>query len=564
MSSEQLSFGFESLLSAEQYYYGERSSGGEHGVVLTKNEVVRLMLDLAGYHSNLDLRRKRLIDPACGPGAFVLEAVDRLLASITGREYEPSELQNAILAYDVDVEHIRTTRLAVATRLFQHGFGQRAADKLAAAWITRADFLLAEDAGRFDFIVGNPPYVRIERTPAALQDKYRQRYVSLTDRADLYVAFIEGALKLVSPQGVVVLICPNRWTVNKYGRRLRRMISESFRVHLYIDLHRASPFESNVMAYPAVFMFSHGRTERVKVAELLNASPDECRALAQLVQCDEKTLNGVELTTFDSWFSGDDPWVVSSPKQLSTLRELERRLRPISETARIGVGVATGNDDVFIIDGRTRIESDRLVPIAMRSDLVSGVLMKSSKFVINTFDPKGDLINLAMYPNLLKYFRKHTDVVSARHVAKRNPRAWFRTIDRVYPELVSQPKLLIPDIAGSNEVVFDPGFYLPHHTLYFVTSDLWDMEVLGGLLSSRVALFFVWAYAVKMRGGYIRFQAQYLRRIRLPEPDTLSSALCADIKVAFGKRDFPKLDELALSAYQLQEIPSFDCADVRS
>jgi hypothetical protein len=34
-----------------------------------------------------------------------------------------------------------------------------------------------------------------------------------------------------------------------------------------------------------------------------------------------------------------------------------------------------------------------------------------------------------------------------------------------------------------------------------VTSDHWDLEVLGGLLSSRVALFFVWSYAVKMRGG---------------------------------------------------------------
>jgi hypothetical protein len=69
-------------------------------------------------------------------------------------------------------------------------------------------------------------------------------------------------------------------------------------------------------------------------------------------------------------------------------------------------------------------------------------------------------------------------------------------------ELVSVPKLLIPDIAGSNEVVFEQGHYHPHHNLYFVVSDVWDIEVLGGLLSSRMALFFVWSYAVKMRGGY--------------------------------------------------------------
>ena len=40
------------------------------------------------------------------------------------------------------------------------------------------------------------------------------------------------------------------------------------------------------------------------------------------------------------------------------------------------------------------------------------------------------------------------------------------------------PKLLVPDIAGSNEVVFEPGKFYPHHNLYFITSDEWDMEVL--------------------------------------------------------------------------------------
>jgi hypothetical protein len=112
--------------------------------------------------------------------------------------------------------------------------------------------------------------------------------------------------------------------------------------------------------------------------------------------------------------------------------------------------------------------------------------------------------------------RAHEGSIRKRHVAQKNQESWFRTIDRVYPELVPVPKLLVPDIAGSNEVVFEQGLFHPHHNLYFITSSAWDLEVLGGLLSSKVALFFIWSYAVKMRGGYLRFQAQYLRRIRLP------------------------------------------------
>jgi hypothetical protein len=133
----------------------------------------------------------------------------------------------------------------------------------------------------------------------------------------------------------------------------------------------------------------------------------------------------------------------------------------------------------------------------------------------------------------------------------------------VYPKLVGTPKLLIPDIAGANEVAFDEGRFHPHHNLYFVTSDHRDLEVLGGLLSSRVALFFVWSYAVKMRGGYLRFQAQYLRRIRLPAPESLPTPLCAKIKKAFRTRDFAALDNLSLQAYGLTKLPAFDFVDTR-
>ena len=88
--------------------------------------------------------------------------------------------------------------------------------------------------------------------------------------------------------------------------------------------------------------------------------------------------------------------------------------------------------------------------------------------------------------------------------------------------------------------------------------------MLGGLLSSRVALFFVWSYAVKMRGGYLRFQAQYLRRIRLPAVDNISRNLAEAIKKAFRDRAFDRLDELSLEAYGLKALPVFDFVDTRA
>ena len=128
---------------------------------------------------------------------------------------------------------------------------------------------------------------------------------------------------------------------------------------------------------------------------------------------------------------------------------------------------------------------------------------------------------------------------------------------------MTQPKLLIPDIAGANEVAFDEGKYHPHHNLYYIVSSDWDLEVLGGLLSSKVALFFIWSYAVKMRGKYLRFQAQYIRRICVPKPDSISKELQSEIKTAFRKRDFHTIDALALKAYNLTTLPPFDFVDTR-
>jgi len=173
------------------------------------------------------------------------------------------------------------------------------------------------------------------------------------------------------------------------------------------------------------------------------------------------------------------------------------------------------------------------------------------------------VIDLHAYPRLKRYLETRAPLIRRRHVARKNPASWFRTIDRVYPELVPLPKLLIPDIAGSNQVVLERGRYHPHHNLYFVISSSWDMEVLGGLLSSKVALFFVWSYAVKMRGRYLRFQAQYLRRIRVPPPGAVPEGLARDIRGAFRARDFQRLDELALAAYGLEALPAFDFVDTR-
>ncbi len=183
----------------------------------------------------------------------------------------------------------------------------------------------------------------------------------------------------------------------------------------------------------------------------------------------------------------------------------------------VGIGVATGADKVFIAPyDKLNVESSRKLPIVMTQDILEGDVQWRGLGIVNPFAEDGSLVNLQDYPKLKHYLNKHKEQIVGRHIAKKSPTRWYRTIDRIYPELIHQEKLLIPDIKGNAHIAYEAGELYPHHNLYYITSSEWDLRALQSVLMSGIARLFVSAYSTHMRGGYLRFQAQYLRRIRIP------------------------------------------------
>ena len=122
--------------------------------------------------------------------------------------------------------------------------------------------------------------------------------------------------------------------------------------------------------------------------------------------------------------------------------------------------------------------------------------------------------------------------------------------------LVKKHKLYIADIKERLLPALDLGKTYPQHNLYWITSETWDLRVLGALLMSAVGEFFIHCYGVRMRGGYLRFQAQYLRRIRVPDPHKLSPKLAETLSQAFETQDFELATVAALEAYGLDQLPA--------
>jgi hypothetical protein len=230
------------------------------------------------------------------------------------------------------------------------------------------------------------------------------------------------------------------------------------------------------------------------------------------------------------------------------LRKLEERFLALESDAKVGIGVATGNDDVFITTDTGLVERSRLLKLALVRDIWGGKLEWSGHYLVDPWNSQG-LVELEKYPRLKEYFERHGEALKKRHTAKNNRAGWYKTIDRVTHALTAKPKLYIPDIKNTLEPVLDRGETYPHHNLYFIESDTWDLEVLGGLLLSAIGQFFVASYGVRMRGGYWRFQAQYLRRIRVPDPKTISKLQAKELIEAFRQRDRKRATATGIELY---------------
>ncbi|MGU9982459.1 Eco57I restriction-modification methylase domain-containing protein [Phreatobacter sp. HK31-P] len=524
----------------------------ERGAIFTRREVVDFILDLAGYTADQPLHRRRLLEPSVGEGDFLFPALERLFAAYSAAREKTNPvlaLKDAIRTVELHRSTCEGARAGVVEYLQRQGLSVKEASTLAGIWVVQGDFLLTELEGTFTHVVGNPPYVRQESVPDILMAEYRARYRTIYDRADLYVPFIERGLSLLSPNGRLAFICADRWMKNRYGAPLREFVAADFRLQTYVDMVDTPAFHSDVIAYPAIFVIGRGKAEATRVAHR-PAIDGSLPALARALR-DGETHAAVSEARGVA--AGAEPWLLDSPDQLTLVRRLERDF-PLLEDAgcKVGIGVATGADQVFIGKfDELDVEDDRKLPMAMSRDIASGTVSWRGYGVLNPFDDAGKLVPLAGYPRFAAYLERHGQVIKARHVSQKNPDRWYRTIDRIYPELTYQPKLLIPDIKGEANIVYEDGKLYPHHNLYYITAAEWDLRALQAVLQSGIARLFVSTYSTKMRGGYLRFQAQYLRRIRIPHWVNVPDAIRRELSEAAGKGDKAACDDAVFRLYGL-------------
>lgn len=487
--------------------YNTRSCGIQHGDVFTRLEVVGFMLDEVGYIASADLSNISITEPSCGEGEFVVEIVKRLKASAQMYGFDLNvAYHKCVSAYDIDKKKIDIClqRITIAAPEIKHPEQN----------IHTEDYILASPQ-YVDIVVGNPPYIRYEEIPKDKLPLYKD-FPTFYYRSDMYVLFFEKSLSYLKQGGKHCFICANRWIKNKYGKKLRALIARHYCIEKIINMEGADAFKEDVLAYPAITLITNGVHQK-------NVLYAEINDIAQMQISSYKTLK----------IPKDDDWSSMFYTQEQTFDLIE------NQGFKIGIGVATGADSIFISRNlKNEVENCLLLPAINARDLSGDNMQWEGRYLLNPYDSNGQLIRLDRYPKAKAYLERHRERLSARHKAKKSPSRWYATIDRIQPALQGKEKILLPDISGNTFVFIDKGQYYPMHNIYYITgNDSRKLNILAALLMSDFVRQQLSKLTNHMNGGYPRWQSQYLRKLRIPTISHIPIFLADEILKYYKEND---------------------------
>ena len=475
--------------------YGTRKNGGQHGDVFTKPEVVGFMLDEACYKASDNLSSISIMEPSCGEGEFIIEIIRRLKQSSLAFDFDLNEAYHrSVFASDIDAD-----KITVCSNRIKAEFPEIEHPELN---LFIEDYLLCSHPP-VDIIIGNPPYIRYEEIPADKLAQYKT-FPTFYYRADMYVPFFEKSLAQLNPGGKHCFICANRWMKNQYGKLLRKLVADRYSIEKIINMESADAFQEEVLAYPAITLISNkAKGEGVLYANI----------------SDIALLKNAEYISYDSP-KGED-WSNVFNAQAYELSLIE------DQNFKIGIGVATGADNIFISkELKGKVEDELLIPAINAKDLSGDKMIWGGRYFLNPYDKNGNLIPLDSYPLAKAYLESHKERLAMRHKACKNPSKWYGTIDSVSFTLQGSPKILLPDISGNRYVFVDEGNYYPQHNIYYITGkETRQLRILAAILMSEFVRKQLDNLTNHMNGGYARWQSQYIRKLHIPNIEHIPSEL---------------------------------------
>lgn len=329
------------------------------GQVYTPNFIVCKILDDIGYNSP-HILGKKVIDPACGDGRFLVEIVKRIIEFSDEKNLQKN--LECVYGWDVDSE-----ALTECCENLNNLLKEKTVDIQWNIYNTdsikkyeKPNLFTVNEIEKFDFIVGNPPYIRIQHLDieqrAYIQNNYE---FCKSGSTDIYIAFYELCINMLNENGVCGLITPNTFLFTETARLLRLHFAKNKNLIQISNYGDIQLFE-NATTYSAITIFSLKRNEKLLYQKAITGLTFE-----------EKKIDFSELRE-PFWQLSTDEIKTIKGKKLKDICKIHVGITTLCDIAYI-FSIEEINDD-FVwantkLKGKIKIEKLILKPIVKGSKL---------------------------------------------------------------------------------------------------------------------------------------------------------------------------------------------------
>ena len=545
----------------------------EHGIYYTPRFVTDYIVkETVGRflkeRSHNEILNIKILDPACGSGSFLIRACDELLnyhAYRSGKsvteldqwERLPILIKN-IFGVDLDMQAVEIARLNLLLRSLARRetlpsladnirqgnslisgteeelrsyFGDKWQEKKPFNWEQEFKDIVAD--GGFDVAIGNPPYVRIQTLPRDEANYYREFYQSAFGSFDIYILFLEQAIKLLKPGGRLGFITSGKFLKADYGKRIQQLLHQICTVESIMDLSAQQVF-AEATTYPVIIVLKKAAEDKLLRYTFIPADVD----LSKVTQPMDTSTLPTTTTNQEAVVKGIWPPIGSDDTLLAKLAQNTVPLGELSE--RIFQGLVTSADKVYTLEKRgepsegiikvyshsleqeLKLESALLKPLLSGKDIEqysSPIPNRLLLFPYKVMEGKAELILpqefASAYPKCWEYLLQNRETLENREQGKMRHERWYAY---VYPKnlaLHNRRKMAIPRLVSRLAAICDSEghFYLDNVDvggLILKEKDDAQWLYILGLLNSKLLDFYLHRISVPFRGGFYSANRQFL------------------------------------------------------
>ena len=381
-------------------------------------------------------------------------------------------------------------------------------------------------ADGFDIVIGNPPYIQIQKFPKAQKDIWvAQQYQTYAATADIYCLFYERGAQLLREGGQLCYITSNKWMRAGYGEKLRGFLSTTVATTAVLDFGMAQNFGA-ATTYTCVLSFTR---------ETSRGQTRSCYASDDRAAMDKPeeyfTANSVIQKNLDS-----NPWVVLSKERQRIKAMVEEQGVPLEDwDIQINYGIKTGFNDAFYITTEQRnamIAEDpaceKIIVPLLRGRFVERYGANwDGTWMINTHNgvkaqsiPPADV---KRYPPIWKHLLRYEKALSKREDKGEH---WSNLRNCAYLQEFSKPKIIYQDIAIRMPFYFDDEehFYF-NNTCWMMSGDSAILPYLTATFNSAIFRYCFKHNFPEYSGNASRMFSVFFEKIPIRRPNELHTEL---------------------------------------